>query len=86
MSDLTKSTPERRTLLEVDQIEVRYGAIAALKGISFTVGDGRDRRAARRERRRQDDHAEDRVGHDAPGLRHRSPSTASASTASRRTI
>ena len=29
-----------RPLLEVDNIEVRYGAIAALKGISFTVGDG----------------------------------------------
>jgi branched-chain amino acid transport system ATP-binding protein len=29
-----------RTLLEVDGIEVRYGAIAALKGISFTVGEG----------------------------------------------
>jgi branched-chain amino acid transport system ATP-binding protein len=27
-------------LLEVDTIEVRYGAIAALKGISFTVGEG----------------------------------------------
>jgi len=29
-----------RRLLEVDQIEVRYGAIAALKGISFTVDEG----------------------------------------------
>ena len=29
-----------RPLLEVDNIEVRYGAIAALKGISFTVGEG----------------------------------------------
>jgi branched-chain amino acid transport system ATP-binding protein len=28
------------TLLEVDAIEVRYGAIAALKGISFRVGEG----------------------------------------------
>src|SRR3954454_14078091 len=27
-------------LLEVSDIEVRYGAIAALKGISFTVGEG----------------------------------------------
>jgi len=27
-------------LLEVDDIEVRYGAIRALKGVSFTVGDG----------------------------------------------
>ncbi len=31
---------ERRTLLEVDDIEVRYGAIAALKGISFEVREG----------------------------------------------
>jgi branched-chain amino acid transport system ATP-binding protein len=31
---------EPRTLLDVDAIEVRYGAIAALKGISFTVGEG----------------------------------------------
>jgi branched-chain amino acid transport system ATP-binding protein len=27
-------------LLEVDDLVVRYGAIAALKGVSFTVGDG----------------------------------------------
>jgi branched-chain amino acid transport system ATP-binding protein len=30
----------RRTLLDVDQIVVRYGAIAAIKGISFSVGEG----------------------------------------------
>src|SRR6201996_2230200 len=29
-----------RPLLEVDSIEVRYGAIAAIKGISFSVGEG----------------------------------------------
>jgi branched-chain amino acid transport system ATP-binding protein len=29
-----------RPLLEVSDVEVRYGAIAALKGISFTVGEG----------------------------------------------
>jgi branched-chain amino acid transport system ATP-binding protein len=28
------------TMLEVDDIEVRYGAIRALKGVSFTVGEG----------------------------------------------
>ncbi|MFN2562446.1 MAG: ABC transporter ATP-binding protein, partial [Jatrophihabitans sp.] len=33
-------TNSRRVLLEVDHIEVRYGTIAALKGISFTVDDG----------------------------------------------
>jgi branched-chain amino acid transport system ATP-binding protein len=31
---------ERRPLLEVDSIVVRYGAIVALKGISFHVGEG----------------------------------------------
>jgi branched-chain amino acid transport system ATP-binding protein len=31
---------EQRTLLSVDAIQVRYGAIVALKGISFTVGEG----------------------------------------------
>jgi branched-chain amino acid transport system ATP-binding protein len=41
--DLEKPADEpstRRPFLEVDNIEVRYGAIAALKGISFTVGEG----------------------------------------------
>ncbi len=42
--DLTKKSPTppggRETLLDVDDIEVRYGAIAALKGITFTVGRG----------------------------------------------
>jgi branched-chain amino acid transport system ATP-binding protein len=38
VTDLTKEA--KQPLLEVDNIEVRYGAIAALKGISFTVGEG----------------------------------------------
>jgi branched-chain amino acid transport system ATP-binding protein len=38
VTDLTKEA--ERPLLEVDNIEVRYGAIAAIKGISFTVGEG----------------------------------------------
>jgi branched-chain amino acid transport system ATP-binding protein len=39
---MTESTngAARRRLLEVDGIEVRYGAIAALKGISFEVQEG----------------------------------------------
>ena len=39
---MSEPTPDagRRPLLEVDSIEVRYGAIAALKGISFNVGEG----------------------------------------------
>ncbi len=32
--------PGRTLMLEVNSIEVRYGAIAALKGISFTVREG----------------------------------------------
>ena len=31
---------EREVLLDVDNIEVRYGAIRALKGVSFHVGKG----------------------------------------------
>ena len=39
---MSESTTDqaRRPLLEVDNIEVRYGAIAALKGISFRVDEG----------------------------------------------
>ena len=33
-------SPQRKPMLEVDDIEVRYGAIAALKGISFSVREG----------------------------------------------
>ncbi len=49
MSDATNLTKSagtrdagsaRRPMLEVDEIEVRYGAIAALKGISFRVDEG----------------------------------------------
>jgi branched-chain amino acid transport system ATP-binding protein len=42
-TDLSKGDAGRRTgetLLDVAAIEVRYGAIAALKGISFTVREG----------------------------------------------
>jgi branched-chain amino acid transport system ATP-binding protein len=34
------STPTAEVMLEVDNIEVRYGAIKALKGVSFTVNSG----------------------------------------------
>ena len=42
MTDLQKNEPPAAApvLLEVSDLVVRYGAIAALKGISFTVGDG----------------------------------------------
>ncbi|MFN2563362.1 MAG: ABC transporter ATP-binding protein [Jatrophihabitans sp.] len=36
----TSSSAQARELLQVDQIEVRYGTIAALKGISFSVREG----------------------------------------------
>ncbi len=34
------SDPQAKVLLEVDDIEVRYGAIRAIKGISFSVNEG----------------------------------------------
>ncbi|MDT4917513.1 MAG: branched-chain amino acid transport system ATP-binding protein [Pseudonocardiales bacterium] len=37
---MSEPTNGDRPLLEVDTIEVRYGAITAIKGISFTVGEG----------------------------------------------
>ncbi|MDT4942218.1 MAG: branched-chain amino acid transport system ATP-binding protein [Pseudonocardiales bacterium] len=37
---MSEPTNGGRPLLEVDTIEVRYGAITAIKGISFTVGEG----------------------------------------------
>ena len=37
---MSEASGHRRTLLEVSDIEVRYGAIAALKGISFSVDEG----------------------------------------------
>jgi branched-chain amino acid transport system ATP-binding protein len=40
MTDLSKGDSAPRPLLEVSEIEVRYGAIAALKGISFEVREG----------------------------------------------
>ena len=38
-------------------LDVFYGAIHALRGVSFQRRRGRDRHADRRQRRRQDDHA-----------------------------
>src|ERR1700710_2458924 len=35
-----KQAPEFKPLLDVAEMEVKYGTIAALKGISFTVGEG----------------------------------------------
>src|ERR1700710_1230319 len=35
-----KQAPEFKPLLDVAEMEVKYGTIAALKGVSFTVGEG----------------------------------------------
>jgi branched-chain amino acid transport system ATP-binding protein len=40
LSKASRDPGEREILLDVADIEVRYGAIAAIKGISFTVGRG----------------------------------------------
>ena len=55
-------------LLDVVDLQVRYGAITAIKGISFSVREGEIVALLGRERRGQDDDAEDRVGH-APARR-----------------
>ena len=47
----------RRSMLEVRDLHVYYGEIHALKGVSFSVARGRDRHAARQQRRGQDHHA-----------------------------
>ena len=44
-------------MLEVKDLQVAYGKIQAVKGISFTVDAGPGRDADRHQRRRQDDHA-----------------------------
>ena len=49
----------RPMLLEVEDLAVHYGKIAALQGRHAGGRRGRDRHADRRQRRRQDHHAED---------------------------
>ena len=65
---------ETMPLLELRDVEARYGAIRALHGVSLDGRRGRGRRAPRRERRRQDDDAarDLRLG---PQDGRRSPST-----------
>ena len=48
-------------LLTVDNMNVYYGAIHAIKGISFEVAEGGDRHPHRRQRRGQVHHPEDRL-------------------------
>ncbi len=45
----------RQALLEVDDVTLRFGGVVALNDVSFTPAQGRDLRADRPERRRQDD-------------------------------
>ena len=50
---------DRPMLLELEDVHVHYGKVEALKGIVGHRRRGRDRHAHRRQRRRQDHHAED---------------------------
>ena len=54
------------SVLRVETLEVTYGKIQALWGITFDVREGRDRRRRRRERRREDDDAQDAVRPPSP--------------------
>ena len=60
------STPAQKTLgddqLVVEGLSVNYGRIEAIRDVSFSVPAGRDRHPHRRQRRRQDDDAEDGLG------------------------
>ena len=77
---------ERLTvLLELEDIEVRYGAIPALKDVSLEVGRGRDRGAARGQRGRQDDHAAHDLRIAPPRPPARIASTGATSAGCRRT-
>lgn len=49
-------------MLEVRDLEVYYGVIQALKGISFDVNQGGDRRSDRCQRCRKDDNTAHRDG------------------------
>ena len=52
-------------LLELSNVEARYGQIRALHGVSLTVDEGEVVVAARRERRREDDDPPRDLGHGA---------------------
>ena len=72
-------------LLDVDDIEVRYGAIRALKGICFDVGEGEIVALLGANGAGKTTTQKTVSGMLRPVARARSPSTASGSTASRRT-
>ena len=58
------------TMLNVEGVNVYYGAIHAIKDISFHVNEGGDRHPDRRQRRRQIHQPEDHLGPAAPQDRH----------------
>ena len=61
-------------ILELRAIEVRYGSVPAVRGLSLELAPRRDRRADRAERRRQvDDAARDHAGRAARGRRDPAP-------------
>ncbi len=51
------------SLLELDAVDTYYGQIHILQGLTLSVGDGRARLPARRQRVRQVDDAEDDSRH-----------------------
>ena len=53
-------------MLKVENIDVYYGAIHAVKDVSFEVAGRRDRGPDRCQRRRQEHHSENRFRPDAP--------------------
>ena len=59
----------RSAMLTVNGLDVRYGRIAAVRGIALDVGDGEVGRPDRAERRRQDDDARRDRRPRAPGRR-----------------
>ena len=50
----TASESRPAPLLEVDDVTMRFGGVTALDGVTFHINDGRDLRAHRPQRRRQD--------------------------------
>jgi hypothetical protein len=77
-----------RPMIEVQGVTKRFGAIEAVRGVSFTV-TRRDRRVPRPERRRQDDDDAHRDGHlsaDAGNGARRRPRPATDPLACRRAV
>ena len=67
------------------RVHIHYGGIEAVKGVDLARRRGRDRHPHRRQRRRQDHHAEDHLGAEAADGRHDPLPRAARSTGCRRT-